>query len=89
MDGFGAIAEHTHSTGAPTDFRGDPNRHRFGHEITPIGQAKEWYYALKINNVPVEMIIFDGENHNLSRTGTPVNLVERLQQILNWFERYT
>ena len=58
-------------------------------EITPIGQAKEWYYALKINNVPVEMIIFDGENHNLSRTGTPVNLVERLQQILNWFERYT
>ncbi len=57
-------------------------------EITPIGQAEEWYYALKINDVPVEMVIFEGENHNLSRTGTPVNLVERLNRIINWFDQY-
>ena len=57
-------------------------------EITPIGQAEEWYYSLKINDVPVEMVIFEGENHSLSRTGTPVNLVERLNRIINWFEKY-
>lgn len=62
--------------------------HSTDDEITPIGQAKEWYYALKINNVPTVMVIFEGENHDLSRTGTPVNLVERINQILNWFERY-
>ncbi len=56
-------------------------------QITPIGQAEEWYYALKINNVPVEMAIFQGEGHDLSRTGTPVNLVKRLNLILEWFEK--
>lgn len=62
--------------------------HSDGDEITPIGQAEEWYYALKINNVPVEMVVFEGENHSLSRTGTPVNLVERLNRIINWFEKH-
>lgn len=56
--------------------------------ITPIGQGEEWFYALKANDVPVEMVVFRGENHGLSRTGTPVNLVERLRRILGWFERW-
>jgi dipeptidyl aminopeptidase/acylaminoacyl peptidase len=56
--------------------------------ITPIGQGQEWFYALKNNNVPVEMVIFKGETHSLSRTGTPTNLVERLDRIIEWFERY-
>ena len=57
--------------------------------ITPIGQGQEWFYALKANNVPTEMVIFKGENHSLSRSGTPTNLVERLDRILEWFERYS
>lgn len=53
--------------------------------ITPIGQGMEWYYALKNVGVPTEMVMFDGEGHGLSRGGTPVNLVERLNQIVRWF----
>ncbi|MCC5825563.1 S9 family peptidase [Alkalimonas sp.] len=56
--------------------------------ITPIGQGEEWFYALKANQVPVEMVVFKGEGHSLSRNGTPVNLVERLKRILEWFERH-
>ncbi len=56
--------------------------------ICPIGQAEEWFYALKTLGVPTEMVIFRGENHSLSRSGTPVNLVERLRRIIGWFERY-
>jgi dipeptidyl aminopeptidase/acylaminoacyl peptidase len=56
--------------------------------ITPIGQGQEWYYALLANDVPAEMVIFRGEGHGLSRTGTPVNLVERLKRIVGWFERW-
>ncbi|WP_081310529.1 S9 family peptidase [Pseudoalteromonas luteoviolacea] len=56
--------------------------------ITPIGQGQEWFYALKANDVPVEMVIFKGETHSLSRSGTPTNLVERLSRILDWFERH-
>ena len=56
--------------------------------ITPIGQGQEWFYALKNNGVPTEMVMFEGEGHGLSRGGTPVNLVERLEQILRWFEEW-
>ncbi len=56
--------------------------------ITPIGQGEEWYYALKALEIPTEMVVFQGEGHGLSRTGTPVNLVERLARILEWFERW-
>lgn len=62
--------------------------HSDGDMITPIGQGQEWFYALKANNVPTEMVIFKGENHSLSRSGTPTNLVERLDRILEWFDRY-
>ncbi len=57
-------------------------------QITPIGQGQEWFYALKALGVPVEMVIFHGEGHELSRSGTPVNLVERLRRIVAWFERW-
>ena len=56
--------------------------------ICPIGQAQELFYALKTHNVETELVIFKGENHSLSRSGTPVNLVERLRRIIDWFERY-
>ncbi|MFO8232744.1 MAG: S9 family peptidase [Longimonas sp.] len=56
--------------------------------ITPIGQGMEWYYALKNGGVPTEMVMFEGEGHGLSRGGTPVNLVERLNQMLRWFDQW-
>jgi dipeptidyl aminopeptidase/acylaminoacyl peptidase len=56
--------------------------------ITPLGQGEEWFYALKALGVPTEMVVFRGESHGLSRNGAPVNLVERLRRILEWFERW-
>ncbi len=56
--------------------------------ICPLGQAEEWFYALKNNAVDTELLVFRGENHGLSRNGTPVNLVERLRRMIEWFERY-
>jgi dipeptidyl aminopeptidase/acylaminoacyl peptidase len=56
--------------------------------ICPIGQAQELFYALKNNGVPTELVIFEGENHGLSRGGKPVNLVERLRRMIDWFDSY-
>jgi len=56
--------------------------------ITPIGQGQEWFYALLSNDVEVEMAQFSGEGHGLSRGGTPVNLVKRLELIIEWFDRH-
>jgi len=56
--------------------------------ICPIGQAQELFYALKNMGVPTELVIFEGENHGLSRGGKPVNLVERLTRMIDWFDEY-
>ncbi|WP_113905946.1 S9 family peptidase [Aliidiomarina celeris] len=62
--------------------------HSTDDHITPIGQGEEWFYALHANNVPVEMVVFRGEGHGLSRNGRPVNLVERLNRIVDWFDAH-
>ncbi|QOC23153.1 S9 family peptidase [Wenzhouxiangella sp. AB-CW3] len=62
--------------------------HSTDDQITPIGQGQEWFYALINNDVETELAVFEGEGHGLSRAGTPVNLVKRLELILDWFERH-
>ncbi|WP_198677078.1 S9 family peptidase [Aliidiomarina iranensis] len=62
--------------------------HSDGDHITPIGQGEEWFFALKANNVPVELVVFANEGHGLSRNGKPINLVERLNRIIDWFDNY-
>lgn len=54
----------------------------------PLEQAEQWYVALKRLGVTVEMLLFHGENHELSRGGKPANRVVRLDGILDWFSRY-
>ncbi|MGY6553432.1 MAG: prolyl oligopeptidase family serine peptidase [Wenzhouxiangella sp.] len=62
--------------------------HSTDDRITPIGQGQEWFYALLNNGVEAEFALFEGEGHELSRSGTPVNLVKRLELILGWFARF-
>ena len=62
--------------------------HSSDDRITPVGQGQEWFYALLNNGVETEFALFEGEGHDLSRSGTPVNLVKRLELILEWFERF-
>ncbi|MFP4457399.1 MAG: S9 family peptidase [Clostridia bacterium] len=54
----------------------------------PLEQAEQWYVALKRLGNITEMLIFHGENHNLSRSGKPANRLVRLDAILDWFEKY-
>ena len=54
----------------------------------PLEQAEQWYVALKRLGVPAEMLLFHGENHELSRSGKPANRLLRLDAIQEWFERF-
>ncbi len=62
--------------------------HSTDDRVTPIGQGQEWFYALRALGIPSEMVIFEGESHALSRTGRPVNQVERIRRIIEWFDRW-
>lgn len=52
---------------------------------TPIGNADLWYTALKAQGVPTEFVRYPRSNHDLSRTGEPWLLVDRLSRIRQWF----
>jgi dipeptidyl aminopeptidase/acylaminoacyl peptidase len=51
----------------------------------PIGQAEELWVALKLLGKEVDFYRFPGENHELSRSGSPLHRVQRAEIILDWF----
>ena len=55
---------------------------------TDLEQAEQLFAALRWHGKPVEMVIFEGEDHGLSRGGRPGNRIERLHRIQDWFLRY-
>lgn len=54
----------------------------------PLEQGLQWFTALKDRDVDCEMILFHGENHELSRSGKPKARRERLDRITRWMNRY-
>src|SRR6266446_3847096 len=56
---------------------------------TPPTQGGEaMFRALKYLHKTTAQVRFPGESHELSRSGKPMHRVERLQHILNWFDKY-
>lgn len=53
-----------------------------------IGQADEWFTALKKQGVPVEYIRYPRSSHELSRSGEPWLLVDRLGRLRDWFTHW-
>lgn len=54
----------------------------------PLGQAERYYTALKRGGVEAELLIFPGEDHELSRGGRPRHRRERFDAILDWWARH-
>jgi len=55
----------------------------------PPNQGGEaMFRALKYLHKTTVQVRFPGESHELSRSGKPKHRVERLQHILNWFDKY-
>ncbi|NNE95891.1 MAG: S9 family peptidase [Acidimicrobiales bacterium] len=51
----------------------------------PISQAEELWVALRLLDKDVDFYRFPGENHDLSRAGSPIQRVQRAEIILDWF----
>jgi dipeptidyl aminopeptidase/acylaminoacyl peptidase len=52
---------------------------------TPMGNADLWFMALKKQGVPVELVRYPRSTHELSRSGEPWLLVDRLGRLRQWF----
>ncbi|MFJ6534808.1 S9 family peptidase [Paenarthrobacter sp. NPDC091711] len=54
----------------------------------PIEQGQRYYAHLKAQGVETSLLIFPGEDHELSRSGTPHHRRQRFEHILRWWARY-
>jgi dipeptidyl aminopeptidase/acylaminoacyl peptidase len=50
-----------------------------------MNNADTWFMALKKLGVPAEFVRYPRSNHDLSRTGEPWLLVDRLSRLRQWF----
>ena len=54
----------------------------------PLEQATRYYSALKRRGTEVELLVFPGENHELTRSGQPRHRVQRFEAVLDWWNRH-
>lgn len=58
------------------------------HRTPPAAGGEAMFRALKYRKVPVVMVRFPEEGHELSRSGAPWRRVDRLRHIVGWFDRW-
>ncbi|MBR6666999.1 MAG: prolyl oligopeptidase family serine peptidase, partial [Clostridia bacterium] len=54
----------------------------------PLGEGMSMFTALKNSGCDARMVLFHGENHELSRSGKPRNRIRRMEEILAWLDKY-
>jgi dipeptidyl aminopeptidase/acylaminoacyl peptidase len=54
----------------------------------PVHQAEELFTALRVRQRDVEMVRFPGESHELSRSGAPKHRIQRMEIVLEFFDRH-
>jgi dipeptidyl aminopeptidase/acylaminoacyl peptidase len=54
----------------------------------PQEQGEQMYVAMKKHNVDTRFVTFPESSHGLSREGLPNLRIERLNEIVDWFEKY-
>jgi dipeptidyl aminopeptidase/acylaminoacyl peptidase len=54
----------------------------------PMEQAQRLFVKLKRRRVEVELLLFPGEGHELSRSGLPSHRTARFEAILDWWDRH-
>ena len=52
---------------------------------TPMTDAEQWFMGLRKLGVPAEFVRYPRSTHELSRSGEPWLLVDRLGRLRQWF----
>ncbi len=62
--------------------------HSEGDLRCPVEQGDQMFVALRMLGKDVEMVRFTGESHELSRSGTPAHRRQRMELILEFFDKH-
>ncbi len=56
---------------------------------TPICTAELYHRLLRTNGVDTRFVRYPREGHELSRSGEPAHIVDRIERIVRWFDGYS
>jgi len=56
---------------------------------TPANTAELFYRSLKKHDVDTRLVRYPREGHELSRSGEPGHVVDRIERIVRWFDGYS
>ncbi|NIZ91336.1 S9 family peptidase [Kineococcus rubinsiae] len=54
----------------------------------PLSQAQRYFLTLRRAGVPAELLVFPGEDHELTRSGRPRHRRQRFDAVLEWWARH-
>jgi dipeptidyl aminopeptidase/acylaminoacyl peptidase len=54
----------------------------------PISQAEQLFSNLRRRRIPVELVRYPREGHELTRAGEPEHRADHMRRTLEWFDRY-
>ncbi|MGQ0838854.1 prolyl oligopeptidase family serine peptidase [Actinokineospora sp.] len=54
----------------------------------PVEQAQRMFVKLRRNGVAAELLLFPGEGHELTRSGSPRHRRQRFDAVLDWWSRH-
>jgi dipeptidyl aminopeptidase/acylaminoacyl peptidase len=75
---------HAHNVETPTLLLHSDDDYR-----TPASTAELFYRILRKHEVETRFVRYPGEGHELSRSGQPGHVVDRIERIVRWFDGYS
>ncbi|MEU9887733.1 prolyl oligopeptidase family serine peptidase [Sphaerisporangium sp. NPDC051011] len=57
-------------------------------DLCPVGQAEQWFTALRAQGVPVRMVRYPGASHLFILNGRPSHRVDYNERIVEWLEQW-
>ncbi|MDN5851603.1 MAG: serine hydrolase, partial [Actinomycetia bacterium] len=57
-------------------------------ERCPVGQAEQWFTALREQHVPSQLVLYPGASHLFILEGTPSHRADFNRRVIDWVERH-
>lgn len=54
----------------------------------PLGQAQQWFAALRSHEVPTRMVLYPGAGHLFVLTGRPSHRIDYNRRLIDWVQRH-
>lgn len=54
----------------------------------PVGQAEQWFTALRERDVPTRLVLYPGGSHLFLLSGPPSHRADYSQRVIDWVEQY-